>query len=157
MEEHLSLPAGIRQSLGAVVMEWARVEALVGEFLSYLLKADPGAMYVLNQEVGCGTQIKWIRVLAYDRFTNDNTRANLKILFDRLDAARGERNAYVHGIWIDGPEPNTAIVQTVKVDRAEMIRDELVTVSDLDDLFSEIRSVALELHQISEALGFLSK
>ena len=59
MDSEHPVPAGIRQSLGEVVIEWGRVEAIIAEFLSYLLQADPGAMYVLNQEVGSGTQIKW--------------------------------------------------------------------------------------------------
>ena len=138
-------------------MSFARIEALLAEFLSFLVKADHGLMYILNQDVAASTQLKWIRALVIARFTNDNTTANLKILFDRIDAVRGERNAYVHGVWGPGPEPDTATVQTVKLDRFEIIRTELVTASDLHDLFTEITSVADELYAVGKMLGFVGE
>jgi len=33
------------------VINWSAAEAYLAEFLSFLLKADSGAMYVLNQTV----------------------------------------------------------------------------------------------------------
>jgi hypothetical protein len=147
------LPSDIRLALGDIVMAWSRVEALIAEFLSFLLKADHGAMYVLNQDIASGTQMKWVKTLAADRFTHPNTQANLKILFDRIDGARGERNAYIHGVWAPGLEPGTARVQTVKLDRAEVIREDLVTAPDLNDLFSDIESVSDELYAVLKKLG----
>jgi hypothetical protein len=55
--------------LATIVTRWANVEALLAEFLSYLLKADPGKTYILNQEVASSTQLKWISILAEDQFT----------------------------------------------------------------------------------------
>jgi hypothetical protein len=151
-----SLPPTIRQSLGDVAIASARIDALLAEFLSYLLQADPGSMYVLNQDIASGTQLKWIRTLASGRFTNENTLTNLAVLFDRIATTKAERNALVHGVWSPGPEPGTAIVQTVKMDRAEWIREELVTSADLDDLFRDLESIGDELHAIGVRLGFLS-
>lgn len=150
-----TVPADISRALGNVVIAWARIEALLAEFLSFLLQANPGHMYVLNQDVASATQLKWIRVLSDGRFTHEGTRSNLKILFDRIDAARSERNGYVHGMWSPGPEPDTAMVQTVKLDRAEIIRSELVTRSDLDDLFRDIASMGDELDMIGIRLRFV--
>jgi hypothetical protein len=149
------VPAKISQSLGDVVIAWSRVEALLAEFLSFLLKADPGSMYVLNQDVACSTQLKWIKTLSESQFTNANTQENLIILFRRIDDARIERNAYVHGVWGPGAEPDTATVQTVKLGRSEIIREELVTSPDLDYLFNEITFVADELHMLGTKLGFV--
>lgn len=143
----------IRLALGDIVIAWSRVEALIAELLSFLLKADPGSMYVLNQDIASGTQMKWVKILVQDRFTNQNTRDNLKILFDRIDTARGERNAYVHGIWTPGSESGAACVQTIKMDRSEIVREELVTAPDLNDLFSEIEAVSDELYAVLKALG----
>jgi hypothetical protein len=148
---HFVLPTDIRLALGDIVVVWARIEALIAELLSVLLKADHGAMYVLNQDIASGTQMKWIKTLSATQF-NANTLANLQILFDRIDAARGERNAYIHGVWADGVEPGTARVQTVKLDRAEIVREELVTAPDLNDLIGEIESVGDELYAVLKSL-----
>src|SRR5260221_8606967 len=146
------LSPGIRMALGDIVIAWSRVEALIAEFLSFLLQANHGAMYVLNQDIASGTQMKWIRALAEDRFTNADTKTGLNIVFDRIDLIRGERNAYVHGIWAPGADLGTARVQTVKLDRTEVIREELVTAPDLHDLFSEIESVSDELYTVLKKL-----
>jgi hypothetical protein len=151
-----NLPIEIRAALGDIIIVWSRTEALIAEFLSFLLKADQGAMYVLNQDIASGTQMKWVKLLAADKFTNANTQANLQILFARIDAARGERNAYVHGVWAPGPSRDTACVQTIKMDRAERIRDELVTAPDLHDLLSEIESIGDELAAILKALKVIT-
>ncbi len=152
-----SLPPDITAALGNIVIVWARVEALIAEFLSYLLSADPGAMYVLNQDIASGTQMKWIKTLAQAQFTNAHTLANLQILFERIDCARGERNTYVHGIWTPGSDRTSAFVQTVKLDRAELVRQELVTAPDLNDLLSEIESIGDELYAVLKSLDAVGK
>jgi hypothetical protein len=153
-DKPFALPAEITQGLGEIVIAWSRVEALLAEFLSYLLQADPGSMYVLNQDIAGSTQLKWIRTLA-QKFTNENTQKGLATLFDRIDKVRGERNVYIHGVWGPGPEEGTAIVQTVKLDRAEWVRTELVTGPDLKEVFEDIKSVSDELSVIAKQLGFL--
>jgi hypothetical protein len=146
----------IIQGVGQIVISWARVEALLAEFLSFLLKADHGAMYVLNQDIASSTQLKWVRTIADYRFTNENAKKNLGILFDRIDKVRGERNVYIHGVWGPGPEKGTVVVQTVKLDRSEWVRTELVTGPDLKEVVDEINSIATELHTVGGRLGFFS-
>ena len=51
---HFVLPNDIRLALGDMTVVWARVEALIAEFLTALLNADAGAMYVLNEDVASG-------------------------------------------------------------------------------------------------------
>lgn len=145
-------PAEIRQTLGDIVIAWSRVEGLIAELLTFLLKADPGSMYVLNQDIASSTQIKWIRVLAQQNF-HPAALEQLNDLLSRLDVARGERNAYVHGLWGPGPTEGTAMVQTIKLDRTEVIKMELVTVSDLNELFSDIEAMSDELYANLNTLG----
>jgi hypothetical protein len=153
--EPFDLPADITRRIGEIVIAWARVEALIAEFFSFLLRADQGAMYVLNQDLASGTQLKWIRILANYRFTHESTRERLTFLFDRIDRVRAERNVYIHGVWGPGPVHGSAIVQTVKLDRAEWIRTELVTGADLEDIFIEIKAVSAELYMVGKTLGFI--
>lgn len=149
------LPPTISQSLGDVVMASSRIDALLAEFLSFLIKANPGYMYVLNQDIAGGTQLKWIRILVDARITNENTLKGLKLLFGRIDIARRERNTYVHGVWGPSSQPMAATIQTVKLDRAEIVLTELVTRPDLDELFDELTSIADELHAIGVKLKFI--
>jgi hypothetical protein len=150
------LPPQISQSLGDIVMQWARLEGLLAEFLTFLLMAKPSYVYVLNQDVASSTQLKWIRTLVEVRVTNDSTKQGLSRLFARIDAVREERNTYVHGVWGPSTEPLAATVQTIKLNRAEIIRTELVTAPDLDEVFDEIASIADELHAVGLAYGFIN-
>jgi hypothetical protein len=149
------VPPDISQSLGEVIVAFSRVEALLAEFLSFLLEANPGFMYVLNQDVASSTQIKWIRALCEARFTDQTTLENLKKLFTDIDGVRIERNTYVHGVWSPGSLPGTFCVQTVKFGRDEIIHQSVVTSPDLDDLCNEITRVADELHMVGKKLGFI--
>jgi len=148
------LPPPIRQALGDIVISWSRVEALLAEFLSFLLKADPGYMYVLNQDVASSTQLKWISLLCEARFKDEPTKELLRELFIRISSARGERNGYVHGWWTPGDIAGTAMVQTIKIDRPEIARNELATSADLNDLSVEIEALGDELRAIGIKLGF---
>lgn len=150
-----NLPPEITQSLGDVVIAWARVEALLAEFLSYLLKADPGAMYVVTKDIAAGMQLKWIRALAAERFPTEDAQEDLKNLFDRIEIVRNERNALIHGVWNTGPEPGTACVQTLKLSQSTSLREELVTPPDLDELFREIQSVSDEFFVLCRTLKIL--
>jgi hypothetical protein len=128
MTDRHYVPVEIRQELGNIVIEWSKIEAHIAELLTYLLNANKGAMHVINQEVSSATQLKWIRILAADKFKPETMR-HLSVLFDRIDAARQERNSYVHGLWTEGPAgetESTAIVETINLGRSEIIKRELV-------------------------------
>ena len=153
--KYFGLPAPLRQSLGGVVIAWARIDSMIAELLSYMLHADPGSMYILNQDIAASTQLKWIRTLVEDKFTNQGSKDGLKILFDRIDVARVERNTYVHGLWYPGPDETTALVQTIKLSRVEIMRNELVTVADLDELFDDVVAIGDEFHDVLVALKVL--
>jgi len=142
------------QRLGMVVSRWAYVEALEGEFLAFLAHADPGAMYVLTQSVTGATLTDWLRILAPIRLTHPDTTERLKALFTRIDETRSERNVLVHGLCRPGPEPGTLLTQTVKWERAEVVREELMTAPDLDDLIQRIHEIAAELIFLGKRLGF---
>jgi hypothetical protein len=77
--------------------------------------------------------------------THPETQARLALLFTRINQARSERNTYVHGLWTAGPEPRTADVMTIKWERAELMKRELVTQSDLEGLLTEIGEIHVKL------------
>jgi hypothetical protein len=140
--------------IGRVSVRWSFVEALEGEFLSHLLAADPGGMYVITQNVAGSTITGWLRVLCKMRYTHATSLDRLNDLFNRIDEARGERNSYIHGLWQNGPDSGACVVQTVRWDRAEVVKQEVVTLADLDDLIGRINEIFLELAQLGRNLGF---
>jgi hypothetical protein len=142
------------ERLGAIVYRWAFIEWVQGEFLGYLLHADKGRIYLITQSISGATITGWLRTLAPMQFTHPTTQAGLNDLFTRIDAARGERNAYVHGLWTSGTEPGIADVMTLRLDRQEVMRRELVDQSDLDGLLEEIEYIYTELVRIGIEVGF---
>ena len=154
MDTPTNIDESLRLRLGTLIIEWSFVDAICGEFLAYMLKADPGAVYVVTQNVSSGTIGAWLRTLAPVRFLNENTRERLADLFGRIDDIRSDRNALVHGIWKAGDETGTAIVQTIGWHRSSVVKEELVTIADLNDLIDGVRNVVEELEILAKKLGF---
>ena len=142
------------ERLGQVTVHWTQVEMILGEFLSYLVEGNAGSLYVITQNVAGSTVSDWCRVLCEMRFQDGPTRKALKEMFLEADDARKQRNIYIHGLWRKGPEPKTALVRTVRWDRAEVLKDELVTVGDLESLLRRSDELFLTLHGIGVRLGF---
>lgn len=142
------------ERLGAIVYRWAYVEYFEGDLLAYIMDADPGRMHAITKSVSSSSITGWLRLLAPFQFTHPETQAKLADLFDRIDRARAERNVYVHGLWSAGPEPATADVMTIRWERAEIMKRELVTASDLDALLADIGEIQAELAWLGDKLGF---
>src|SRR5262249_52357422 len=101
----------------------------------------------------CSTLTGWLRTLAALRF-NEADKQRMLGLLTQIDEARAERNAYAHGLWVPGPEPQTAVVSTIRWERAEVMKQELVTKADLNGLLEEIEEVYRALVAIAHHLGF---
>jgi hypothetical protein len=127
---------------------------LCGDFLAFMVEGNASFMHVVTKNVSGSTVVDWLRTLAPVRFTDPQTQASLNDLFSRIDQLRAQRNAYVHGIWAAGREPATAMVMTIRWERAEVLRDELVTPEDLSALLEEIHDVYRELVFLGDKLGF---
>jgi hypothetical protein len=127
MASRSQLSTVILERLGLIVIQWAQIEALTGELLERILKATPGTVHAIIPTVSNSSLISWARVLAADRFGRPEFRDRVLAALNEADELRAERNALVHGVWCGGPEPETAIVNTVRLDRPEMIVDRLLT------------------------------
>lgn len=141
--------------VGQIVIRWAVVEKLILMLLGTSLIADQGAMFVIANSVSVATQSKWIRILLE---THQHQSESLKPVFDLLTRAedmRQERNEFVHGIWETSEcEAGTGLVETVNLDRTEIIRSRLVTTRDLDDLIRDIDSWITDFVSIGRELHF---
>ena len=144
-------------ALGQVVVSWSAIEAIIAEFLSFMLAANPAHMYVLNQTTSVEMQSKWIRTLIEIRVPDQSDKDELENLFKEFDEVRRDRNAIVHGLWSTRCEPGAVLVQTMRLDRAEIAREELVTRADLDELIDRIGELRAEFSRIGKFCGFLPR
>jgi len=140
-------------ALGRLVYTWAFVEAMEGEFLAFLLNAHQGLAHVITQKVSGSTITDWLRTLASIRFEAPDVQ-RIGALMARIDEVRGDRNAYVHGLWAPGPVEGTALVTTIRWDRAEVMKRELATLNDLEEVTREALELYAEICVIGRHLGF---
>lgn len=141
------------EGLGRIVVVWSCIEALLAEFLSYLIPADPGGMYVLNQSVSTDMKLKWIRSLSEIRIEDPELLTQIEEILTRLDDARQQRNAYVHGVWGTKCPAGSVIIQSVNLNRSEVIREELATAADFDDLVVHLVNLQQALLALGRGLG----
>lgn len=147
------LPPLFKQLLGSIVESWAYVDGAVNEMLALLMRADPGSVYVVTQNVSSSSVSTWVRTLLETMAATDGRNALLELLSE-IDALRGERNAVVHGLWMVDGDPDSAILQTIKWDRREVVRHELMTCADLEDLWSRIKDARPQIDTALLRMGF---
>jgi hypothetical protein len=150
---HLEIDAELMRRLGRIVSHWSYVEQLEASLLAFLLNAEPGLMHVVTASASGNTLTGWLRTLTQIRFA-ESDRPKMADLLMHIDEVRAQRNAYVHGLWIPGPEPQTAVVTTIRWERVEVIKHELVTGADLNGLLEEIEHIYRRLVAVAHHLGF---
>jgi hypothetical protein len=141
--------------LGKIVTLWASVDSWLAMLHGTLLGADLGATSYVTNSISDALQIKCIRALLAVHAHKEPATVQVTDLLDRADEMRIERNELVHGIWNGkGCESGTAIVNTVNLDRAEIIRDRLVTIADLNELIEHIEQWITDYATLGAAIGF---
>jgi hypothetical protein len=146
----------LAEPLGQIVVRWSSVENLISMLLGTLVFADLGGMQVVTTNVAVSAQTKWIRaLLSVNRPDSDSHKEQVEALMARADDLRIERNEFIHGYWdTTGCEPKTALIQTVNLDRNEIIRERLVTKNDLFDLVADINEWIGDYVSLGRQLGF---
>ncbi|MDE2232502.1 MAG: hypothetical protein KGJ90_00020 [Patescibacteria group bacterium] len=144
----------LMERLGRIVIRWAIVEELCVAFLAFAVSADRAFMRVITQSISNSSVVDWLRVLSEERFADERSRKDLAKLFKIIDEVRSDRNELVHGIWHGGPETHTVLVHTLRMDRAQLVQDKLVTIADLDDLLDHIETLISQLIHLGKHLGF---
>jgi hypothetical protein len=126
--------------LGKIVILGSQFESWLSLLLATLIKADLGGSNIVTNTLSVSAKIKCIRGLLSVR-ANEEAAATAKVtqLLDRADLIRTDRNELIHGEWnATGCEPKTALINTISLERAEIIRDRLITIPDLEELIAEI-------------------
>jgi hypothetical protein len=140
---------GVMTALGGIVMLWAYVDEWLGALAGHLLEANPALFHIVSNNVSASTVTDWLRTLLHAHAHPDGAdRADLDLL-TVIDGLRAERNALMHGLWQPGIEPGIWTVQTIRLERAEIIKKEVVTFADLE----ELKVAITEAKEAVEALG----
>ena len=134
------------ERLGHIVTSWAVIESLQAEFLAHLLQADPGSMYIMTQNVSARTVTGWIRTMTPIHLSDQESQQRIADLLTKIDEVRADRNALVHGLWSTESTAGTVLVQTVRWERAEIVKGEIWTLADLDELIDSLLPLREELH-----------
>jgi hypothetical protein len=146
----------LTEPLGQIVVRWSSVEYLISMLLGTLVFADLAGIQVITSNIAVSAQTKWIRALmSVNQPTLIDHRERVEALLARADDLRSERNEFIHGHWdATGCEPRTALVQTINLDRNEVIRERLVTKQDLSDLVTDIDDWIRDYVSLGRELGF---
>jgi len=144
MQSASEISPAILAGLGRVVVKWSYLEMMTADLFTHLSKGDSAAMIVVTSNVSANSLSGWVRTLL------DISQAPAVLLQEtrkalaELDEMRAERNALVHGNWIPSGS-DAAEVRTARLERSEILRTELVTVSDLDDAVERIKHITINL------------
>ena len=148
------IDAALLEGLGRICAHWSVVEAHLGALLAHMMAADHLNMHLVTQSVSGKTITNWLRTLI-DIYVNDvQTLEFLREILRETDEIASERNAYVHGLWEPGIECGTALVNSLRLDRSEILKDEFTTAADLQDLVDRIREISSKLQRIGVHLGY---
>lgn len=129
------IDAEILQGLGEFVVFWGLLEAIVADLFVATISSKIDNLQVVTKSVSASTISGWIRTMINIRPTSPEVSAEIASILNEYDGIRAERNALVHGIWgTDKSGPGTAMVQSIRLDRAIPAVDTLITASDLRDL-----------------------
>jgi hypothetical protein len=145
----------LAEPLGQIVVRWSSVEYLISMLLGTLVFADLAGIQVVTTNIAVSAQTKWIKALMSVNQPAAEHKDRVEALLSRADDLRIERNEFIHGHWdTTDCEPKTAIIQTINLDRNEIIRERLVTKKDLSDLVTDIEDWIRDYVSLGRELGF---
>lgn len=139
-------------AFGSVIHRWAYIESMQGQLLAYLLDANQALMQVVSANVSASTVTDWIRILLSAKYHEGPELERATSLLTVIDDLRSRRNALVHGLW-EPHVPGAAKVQTIRWERSEIIKHEVVTLADLNDLVAEIGDALRALADLTNHIG----
>lgn len=147
------IETGLMAGLGTVMSRWAYIDYLMGEFIAFLVDAKPALMYAITNNVSASTITDWVRTLLPVVYHDDESIDEILSLLSEIDRLRAVRNTLAHGLWSRHVK-GAAKVQSVRWERSEVIKIELVTVRDLKELAADIDEALQALATLGRRLGF---
>lgn len=146
----------IMSRIGTVAAEWSIIESLLEQLLAPLCGAQLGAMFVITRNSSSSSMVKWIKTLVDAKVDPPELAKRLDDVLTDIDIARDERNIVVHGVWVAANSPGFGTVQTIKFSRSEILRDELWSLADFDELIDHIIDLQGSIAEILFEMGILT-
>lgn len=135
-----------------IATRWSLLEEWLCKWLAFMSGGDEPQMRVLMAQMTASSTIASLRLLMKQRSGASLADAGYTELFSRLEAARNNRNAWVHGLWMPTDNPAIANVQTVRWGRKIPLQEEDISLSQLDELAREIAVlIGQVIHTLDQA------
>lgn len=137
-------PALLRR-LGRFIVHWSFVERLVQDIFVHLTNAEPALMTVVTANVSQKSISGWVTTLLDITTNPPDWDLEVRDVLSEIDDLRPERNMLVHGLWSTDSAPGSVVVQTIRIDRSEIVQGVVVTTADLDHLIDRTLGVSARL------------
>lgn len=152
--EPVQVDGPVLEAFGRFVTAWAFIDRMITSAFTNMIRAERGLAFVVTQNVMASTVQGWLRTTTNFAFGSDTPEVlELNAVLAHVDDIRAERNALIHGLWQRGPEANTALVQTVRLERREVLKEELITLADVQELYVDTIHLTNALSAAFVALG----
>jgi hypothetical protein len=145
----------LAQQLGQIVTRWSSLEDLLSHLIATLVNGDPAPVSILTGTAGCATQIQWIQTLISIHEHKDPELSKIGALVKRAEEMRTDRNALIHGLWNPvGCESGTCLVATFNWKHSEIIKEWLITTTELEELLDDINVWIGDYIELGKKMGF---
>lgn len=152
----LDLPPRYYKPIGQISAGWGLTEALLQSAIWRLHKIkDPKRGRLFTYRPSSVEKLKIFK-LTMEKFVTDHAiKAAMKKLHDEASGLRGKRNNFSHGLWGRMPsEPKIWKVFYIKdTDDTFILKREIVTLQNLQDLAAKIRALNVGLKQFLTRIG----
>ena len=140
------------QRIGLIATRWSLLEAWLTKWLAFLTGGNEAKMGVVSGPMGPSALITAVQLLMKQRFGESLGDAGFTLFFERLEAAKANRNAWVHGLWLPSAQVGIANVQTLRWSRKIPLQEEDVSLAQLDHFAEEISTLIVEvIHALDQA------
>jgi hypothetical protein len=125
--------------IGRVIVEWARLEAMMQDAIWNILNVPLEDGRVLTARMDARTKLQWLRAFAKKHVSGDELKT-LSDTLDLIELSQDDRNFITHGTWATMWPDNVAVAMSL---RPKSPPDEILTESfpewRMSDIIIDIR------------------
>ena len=129
------LPAPLLQAIGAVISNWAALEASLELAICDLYELPKKRALILTSNLSFNDRLGLIRICATtdDEMLGEPEGKALRALLTPIQNAFGERNRVAHAVWTPGTSPQSGFRSYIRAkgDHLKTVREE-ISVGDLE-------------------------
>ena len=138
-------------AIGAVAAAWTMIESTMELTILGLYEIDQGRGLVLTNNIGFPARLSLLRILASEGAIADKDRAlEMLEILKRIEAAYGDRNALLHGLWAKGDKPGVIrrLALRTRKNKLQTYAEDF-TADQLWDVVERMRSLEIEFADLA--------